>query len=192
MRVLVSYLSQTGNTEKIARAIYNEVSKGHDVDLKKIEDVNAETFNHYDLVFIGGPCQMGDLAAPVKKILGSLPNSPKYKIAGFYTHGAPAEEKEDYIKCLSTFQKCCAEKQIDFLGCFECQGFPTPQIHQIVTDYLIRNKGYTDERVKQRFEKAKNRPNLEDEKNARAFAREILSKFFNINFQKSLKIIFFK
>ncbi|MEX2724056.1 MAG: flavodoxin family protein [Candidatus Freyarchaeota archaeon] len=176
MKILVSYFSQTGNTEKIAKAIHDEVSKAHDVDLKKLEEVTADNLNDYDLVFIGSPCTMRDLAAPVKKLLDSLPSSPSYKIAGFYTHGAPPEEKEDYQGCLATFQNCCKEKQIDFLGCFECQGFPTPQIHQIVTDYLIRNKGYTEERLKQRFEKAKNRPNMEDEQNARAFAREVLSK----------------
>ncbi len=176
MKVLVSYLSQTGNTEKIAKAIHDEVSKEHDADLKKLEEVTEDTLKDYDLVFIGSLCTMMDLAAPVKKFLESLPSSPSYKLAGFYTHGAPAEEKEDYEGCSATFQNCCTEKKIDFLGCFDCQGFPTPKIHQIVTEHLIKNKGYTEERVKQRFERAKDRPNLEDEQNARAFAREVLSK----------------
>lgn len=176
MKILVTYFTQTGNTGKIAQAIYDEVSKEHEADLKKIEEINADSFNQYDLVFIGTPCQMGDLAAPVKKILDSLPKSPKCMLAGFYTHGAPLEEKEDYEKCLATFENVSEEKQIDYLGCFDCQGFPTPKIHQIVTEHLIKNKGYTEERVKQRFERAKDRPNLEDEQNARAFAREVLSK----------------
>lgn len=176
MKILVAYFTQTGNTRKIAQAIYDEVSKGHETDLKMIEEIDAESFNKYDLVFIGAPCQLKDLAAPAKKILDSLPSSPSYKLAGFYTHGAPPEEKEDYKGCLTTFQNCCKEKQIDFLGCFDCQGFPTPKIHQIVTNHLLKNKGYTEERVKQRFERAKDRPNLKDEQNAREFAREVLSK----------------
>ena len=36
MKVLVTYYSETGNTEKIARAIYEEASKEHEVNLKKI------------------------------------------------------------------------------------------------------------------------------------------------------------
>nr|MDO8080928.1 flavodoxin family protein [Candidatus Freyarchaeota archaeon] len=176
MKILVTYFTQTGNTGKIAQAIYDEVSKRHEADLKKIEEINADSFNQYNLVFIGTPCQMGDLAAPVKKILDSLPKSSKYMLAGFYTHGAPPEEKEDYEKCLATFENVCEEKQIDYLGCFDCQGFPTPKIHQIVTEHLIKNKGYTEERVKQRFRRAKEHPNHEDEQNARDFAREVLSK----------------
>jgi flavodoxin len=176
LKILITYHSLTGNTEKIAQAIYDEVSKNHEADLKKIEEINADSLNQYNLVFIGTPCQMGDLAAPVKKFLDSLPKSPKYALAGFYTHGAPPEEKEDYEKCLATFQNVCEGKQIDNLGCFNCQGFPTPKIHQIVTEHLIKNKGYTEDGAKQRFERAKEHPNLKDEQNARKFAREVLSK----------------
>lgn len=176
MKILFTYFTQTGNTGKIVQVIFDEVSKDHEADLKKIEEVNADTLNEYDLVFIGSLCMMMDIAAPVKQFLESLPGSPSYRLAGFYTHGAPPEEKEDYEKGLATFENCCKEKQIDYLGCFDCQGFPTPKIHQIVTEHLIKNKGYTEERVKQRFERAKDRPNLEDEQNARAFAREVLSK----------------
>ncbi|MEM2146890.1 MAG: flavodoxin family protein [Candidatus Jordarchaeaceae archaeon] len=176
MKILVTYFTETGNTGKIAQAIFDEVSKVHKAELKKIEEVSADSFSQYNLIFIGTPCQMGDLAAPVKKLLDALPRSPKYKIAGFFTHGAPPEEKEDYEKCFTTFNKVCQEKQIGYLGCFECQGFPTPKIHQIVTDYLIKRKGYTEERVKQRFERSKEHPNREDEKNARKFTQKVLSQ----------------
>jgi flavodoxin len=176
LKILVTYFTQTGNTGKIAQAIFDEVSKGYEADLKKIEEVNVDSFDQYDLVFIGAPCQMGDLAAPVKKILDSLPKAPKFKLAGFFTHGAPPEEKEDYEKCLSTFKNVCQERQIDYQGCYDCQGFPTPKIHQIVTEHLIKRKGYTEERAKQRFQRAKEHPNHEDEQNARKFVRNVLSQ----------------
>ena len=38
MKILVSYFSQTGNTEKIAKGIYEEASQGNQADLKKLED----------------------------------------------------------------------------------------------------------------------------------------------------------
>ncbi|MCK4434827.1 flavodoxin domain-containing protein, partial [Candidatus Bathyarchaeota archaeon] len=45
MKVLVTYYSETGNTEKIARAIYEEVSKEHEAYLKKINEVTADALN---------------------------------------------------------------------------------------------------------------------------------------------------
>nr|MDO8098195.1 flavodoxin family protein [Candidatus Njordarchaeota archaeon] len=78
MRVLVAYRSDTGNTDKIAKAIFEEVSKKHKADLRKLKDVIIESLKGYDMVFLGSPCHAGDLATPIKRILTALPNSPKY------------------------------------------------------------------------------------------------------------------
>jgi hypothetical protein len=53
--------SETGNTENIARAIYEEVSKEHGAHLKEIKQVSADTLNSYDLVFLGSACHSTDL-----------------------------------------------------------------------------------------------------------------------------------
>ena len=66
MKILISYFSQTGNTEKIAKGIYEEISKANEVDLKKLEDVGVGDFAGYEFIFIGSPIHAGNLAAPVK------------------------------------------------------------------------------------------------------------------------------
>ena len=38
MNVLVTYFSQSGNTEKIAKAIYEEAAQNNTADLKKLEE----------------------------------------------------------------------------------------------------------------------------------------------------------
>ena len=83
--MLVAYYSETGNTEKIAKAIYGEASREHEAHLTRVKDISAETLNDYDLVFLGSACHSSDLAAPVKKLLKELPESPKFKLAGFFT-----------------------------------------------------------------------------------------------------------
>jgi len=93
LKVPVAYYSDTGNTEKIAKAIHEEVSKKHKVDLRKLKDIVIESLNGYDLVFLGAPCHGGDLATPCKRILMALPNSPKYKLGGFFTHMSQVSEK---------------------------------------------------------------------------------------------------
>lgn len=69
MRVLIIYHPQTEDLEETARAICDEYSKEHDeVDLKKIEEADAEAFNKYDLIVLGTPTQLQDLPANVKEI----------------------------------------------------------------------------------------------------------------------------
>ncbi len=176
MKILVTYFTQTGNTGKIAQAIHDEASKEHKVDLKKIEEINADSLNQYDLVFIGAPCQLRDLAAPVKKILDSLPKSPKYMLAGFYTHGSSSSDKQNYEKCITSFKKLSKEKQIDYLGCYDCQGCPSPPVQKIVYEYLKKTKNITDEEWEKLLEEGKKHPSPEDEQNAKIFARKVLSK----------------
>uniref|UniRef100_UPI00356A887A flavodoxin family protein n=1 Tax=Desulfosarcina sp. TaxID=2027861 RepID=UPI00356A887A len=90
MKVLVTYFSQSGNTEKIAKAIYEEASQANEADCKKLEDITPESVAGYDVIFLGSPLHAGSLAAPVKARLGQLQASSGQKMAGFITHMAPA------------------------------------------------------------------------------------------------------
>lgn len=90
MKVLVVYYSETGNTEKVARAICEELSREHEAHLKAINEVNADSLNNYDLVFLGSACHNADLSAPAKRLLNAFPDSPKFKLAGFFTHATYA------------------------------------------------------------------------------------------------------
>ncbi len=61
MNVLVTYMSQTGNTKKVADAIYEEINETKEIkELKSVESLET-----YDLAFVGfpihafGPAQQG-------------------------------------------------------------------------------------------------------------------------------------
>lgn len=180
MKALIAYYSETGNTEKIAKAIYEEASKEHEAHLKKIKDVTADTLNDYDLVFLGSACHSADLAAPVKKILNALPNSPKFKLAGFFTHStwtpksggsARAFFNRWASKCIVSFEKVSKEKQIDFRGYFNCQGAPSPPIQGFIHSEIIKS----DSDWEVYIEEAKKHPSSEDLQKAKEFARKVLS-----------------
>ena len=53
MKILVAYLSKTGNTKKVAEAIFDEITD--EKELKKIEDVDS--LDGYDYSFLGFPIQ---------------------------------------------------------------------------------------------------------------------------------------
>jgi flavodoxin I len=181
LKVLVAYYSETGNTEKIAKAIFEEVSKDHEAHLKKIKEVTADTLNDYDLVFLGSACHSADLTAPVKRILEALPESPRFKLAGFFTHSVPCPEDSARTRhlfnrwagrCPVSFEKMSKEKQIDFKGYFNCQGVPSPPIQEFIKKDVIVDADEWEAYMKE----VTKHPSIEDLQKAKGFAREVLSR----------------
>ena len=182
MKVLITYFTQTGNTEKIAREIYEEVlSQGHEAHLKSISDTASDSLNAYDLVFLGSACHDADLAKPVKKILESIIKSPSFKMAGFATHATVKpiggeRERELYEKwagkCADSFEQTSQEKGIKLLGYFSCQGAPSPPIEAFIHSAIIPD----DEEWETYITEVRKHPNEEALKQAREFARTMLSQ----------------
>jgi flavodoxin len=52
MKILITYFTQSGNTEKVAHALKNGLHT-QDVKLKTITETNPDEFINYDLVFLG-------------------------------------------------------------------------------------------------------------------------------------------
>lgn len=170
MRVLVSYFSQTGNTEKVAQAIHEEASKTDESELKKIGEVDSDSLSVYDLVFVGSPTHVGDLSAAVKEFMARMPKSPRFKVAGFVTHAG--YEPEDFHKCVPSFESAAKAKRIVLCGCFECPGRLAPPIRPVVK----QNRGVSDEQWEKDMQELDAHPNAEDEQRAREFARSMLAE----------------
>jgi flavodoxin I len=170
MKVLVTYYTMTGNTEKLAKAIHQEVSKGHESYLKKVDEVKQESLNLHDLIFVGSPTHAGNLAAPVKKFLGELPQSPRFKVAAFITHSSP--DKRDFEQCLKSFDAFSKDKGFVFLGGYDCQGCLAPEIQP----YVKEARKASDAEWKEMMRIIAQRPTAEDMRQARKFAREVLAR----------------
>ncbi|MFX1481454.1 MAG: flavodoxin family protein [Promethearchaeota archaeon] len=182
MKILITYFSQTGNTEKIAETIHEMTSKNHDSYLKRIKEIKIEDLVDFDLIFIGSACHDSDLAKPVLNLLKKIPESPKYAIAGFYTHSTYLPEGDDKIielsqrwsgKCSATFEEFKEEKNINFKGYFRCQGRPSPPIEQFIHKVIIKD----DEEWAEFLEEVKKHPDENDIENAKKFAQDILNNF---------------
>jgi flavodoxin len=170
MKVLVTYFSQTGNTGKIAKTIYEEAARNNEADLKKLEDITPGDFAGYDFIFIGSPLHSANLAAPVKEFLTHIQAGSGQKMAGFITHFAPAYPDQDMEGFTKPIQAACNEKGIEYKGCFDCQGALTESLHEAVQKKLNLNDEQWAETVKQMT----GRPNEEDMANAKAYANQIL------------------
>lgn len=82
MKALVTYYSQTGNTEKLARAIYNAIDS--EKELLPIEAV--QEIGGYEIIFVGFPVQAHSVPAKVLPFFKRLPEGQP--IALFCTHGS--------------------------------------------------------------------------------------------------------
>ena len=85
MKVLVAYQTQSGNTSKVAEAIYGEIQA--DKDIKEIKDLDG--LEGYDLYFVGFPIQ-GYGPANVAKVFLEKHAAGK-DIALFITHSSPED-----------------------------------------------------------------------------------------------------
>jgi flavodoxin len=182
MKILVAYFTQTGNTEKIAEAIYGEIrSQGKAVDLERIDNLTPERLNDYDLVFLGSACHDSDLALPVKGLLEKIAPGSRFKLAGFVTHSTYTPEGGDRQRelyeawagrCVRSFERASQEKGIEWCGYFSCQGAPSLPIevfihHEIVTDA---------EEWETYVAEVRKHPNEADKEKAREFARGVLAQ----------------
>jgi flavodoxin I len=172
LKVLVTYYSESGNTEKVAKAIYEEVSSKNKADLKKIKETKVEDLEQYDIVFLGSPTHQFGLSGPVKKLLYALPEMPKYKLAGFITHMSAFPEK--YAGPLRSFENVCKEKQIDFRGVYDCQGVPTPLAREAARKVLEHD--LPDAEWEKRVKEMEKHPSTEDLQKAKEFAKQVLAK----------------
>jgi len=113
MRVLVTYMSSTGNTKKVAEAIYGEIEG--EKEIKPITEVN--NLEGYDLAFLGFPIHGYGPDKKAKKFLEQ--QTEGQKIALFITH-ASWEDHEAIPSYLEKFRK--AADGANLVGMFNCQG----------------------------------------------------------------------
>jgi len=118
MNVLVTYWSQTGNTRKIAEAIFRSLVC--DKTLKPFKEV--ETLDEFDLIFIGYPImQFGP--PPVARKFITLAEDKN--VALFITHATVSNSSDPSQQAMlaKELDKCiaiCAHTKL--LGMYHCQG----------------------------------------------------------------------
>lgn len=160
MKNLVVYFSHTGNTKKIAEAVY-ETLEG-DKEIRKIDE--SSDLSEYDLVFVGFPVHSHSVPLKVETFLKNIPEGTK--IALFSTHGSLtgshlSQEALEYAIVLSSKAKV--------LGSFSCRGEVSPQALEV----LMKSPEHMA--WAEMAPSARNHPDQNDLEDARAFARWILT-----------------
>ncbi|MHA2051561.1 MAG: flavodoxin family protein [Promethearchaeota archaeon] len=121
MKILVTYYSQTGNTEKIANSIFEECSK-EDAEIKPIKEVDPSSLGKYDLVFLGSGIYASRVNKALSDLIDSASESPA-NFAFFTTHAS----KEGYQDGFKVVKKKIGESSpvlAEFDCCGESLGIP--------------------------------------------------------------------
>lgn len=161
MKALVTYYSQTGNTEKLARAIYDAIH--FEKELLPIKDVQDS--RGYDIIFVGFPVQAHSAPSAVHSFLKNLPE--RQPIALFCTHGSirgghlPKQAVEHAIGLAS---------RTKVLGTFGVQGRVNPKLIDSLMQ-MVEHRAWAQE-----AQGAIDHPTDADLADGKAFAKGILAK----------------
>ena len=113
MKALVAYYSESGNTEKLAKAIYEGISVS-DKEIGTISDVNASDCY---VIFIGFPVQASSVPAKVEQFIKGL--SEGKMVAFFITHGSL---RGGQLAISALYYAFSLTLKMTVLGTFGCRG----------------------------------------------------------------------
>jgi hypothetical protein len=163
MKTLVVYLSQTGNTRKVAESIYAAL-EGEKV-LLPLEDIRA--LQDYDLIFFGFPIHAFAPAEAARVFLGT--HAVGRRLALFITHAVP----EDYPELDQWLRRCRkAAEGAEIVDQFHCQG----ELAEGIRIWLLQSKDSRLRRFGERGAASKGQPDASRLQRAGAFARDLQAR----------------
>ena len=126
MKTLVAYYSESGNTEKLAKAIYDGII----VPEKKILPISDASAKDNDVIFVGFPVQASSVPAKVENFIKSVPEGKK--LAFFITHGSL---RGGQLAISALYHAFSLALRVSVLGTFGCRG----QVKPGLIDALLKN-----------------------------------------------------
>jgi flavodoxin len=162
-KILVAYISWTGNTKKVARAIF-EALEGNKT-IKPLDEV--QNLDEYELIFIGFPVHSHSVPFKSEEFIKKIPDGKK--VALFSTHGSLtgsrlSREALEHASILASSSK--------ILGTFTCRGKVSLQAMEVLSK-SPEHKAWVEMAAS-----AQTHPDENDLEDARDFAKWIMTLSF--------------
>jgi flavodoxin len=157
---LVAYYSFTGNTKKIAEAVFEALPNPKTI----LPIAQVQSMDEYDLIFAGFPVQSHSLPYKAEKFLQSIPKGKK--IALFSTHGSLTGSR---LSREAIEHAVVVSSQAKLISTFSCRGKVSPQALEVLSR-SPEHEAWVDMAVS-----ASTHPNEHDLAEAGAFARWVLT-----------------
>ena len=162
MKVLVSYYSDTGNTQKVAEAIFDGITESEKEICLATE---ASNLSDYDLVFCGFPVHSMGLPAKMETFVKGLPEGTK--VAFFATHGSL---RGGELAITAFYSALSLAKNLNVMGTFGCRGAVKPDI----IEALLKKSEFRGWALE--AQSAAGHPDEADLDDAKAFAEAMMTK----------------
>ncbi|MDX2441478.1 MAG: flavodoxin family protein [Desulfobacterales bacterium] len=162
MKVLIAYLSESGNTGKLANAIFEGIESS-EKEILSIKDVAG--IEGYDVIFIGFPVQSHSVPAKVEAFAKTLPDGQK--VAYFATHGSM---RGGEMAVTAFYHALTISKNAVILGTFGSRG----EVKQSIIDSLLQkpeHRGWALE-----AQGAAGHPDAADLEDGKDWARNMFAK----------------
>ncbi|SDZ77597.1 Flavodoxin [Desulfuromusa kysingii] len=165
MKVSIIVSSKTGNTRKIAEAIYKELP---DAELYNVE--NAPEPTEYDLIFMGFWVDKGTADAKAKEYMQTIKST---HIALFGTLGADPDSQhaQDSLKKAAMLVPDC-----QIIDHFLCQGAIDPALIKWMCELPDNHPHAPNAERRKRWQDASTHPDMSDCHNASNWAVATLEK----------------
>ena len=168
MRTQVLYKSRTGNTEKLAKAIFEEIP-GKNKDIAPFQ--GHTDYDMGDIYVIGFWTDRGSASMDVLDYLGSLQGK---RIALFGTCGMG--QSPDYYKKIEDNIRVFIEDDNEYMGAYICQGKMPMTVREKYEHMKNSSNKKQVEAMIQNFDMAMLHPDEQDLQGARKFVKEVFEK----------------
>lgn len=170
LKILITYYSDTGNTEKVAYAIKEGIT-GHNVDLFPVKKVDPTILSSYDVIFLGSGIYGFAINRKITRLIKKALDLPS-KFVYFYTH----ESSNPWPDAFKSIRGILDKNNCEVLGEFECCGenlkATEEQRQSAMKNLPLEKKNEMNEHYKM----VKGHPNDEDLENAKKFTQLIIKK----------------
>jgi flavodoxin len=162
MKILVTYYSETSNTEQVARAVY----EGIDQPSKEIHPVDeVEHLEDFSLIFCGFPVHASSVPAKVEAFLKRVPKAKMVVL--FATHGCL---KGGHLAEAAFENAMAIASGASVIGTFSCRGKVKPQLMERL-GRRPEHRAWVEE-----AHSAADHPDQGDLEECKAYARRIVAK----------------
>ena len=165
MKALVAYYSESGNTEKLAKAIYDGINASE----KEIIPISEATVMDFDVIFVGFPVQASSVPAKVENFIKSVPEGKK--LAFFVTHGSL---RGGQLAISALHYAFSLALKVTVLGTFGCRG----QVKPGLIDALLKNPEHKAWAIE--AQSAVGHPDKADLDDGKEFANLMIGKARNL------------
>jgi flavodoxin len=126
MKALVAYYSESGNTEKLAKAIFD----GINISEKEMAPIGEASVKDHDVIFVGFPVQASSVPSKAETFIKRVPEGKM--LAFFVTHGSL---RGGQLAISALYHAFSLALKVTVLGTFGCRG----QVKPSLIDALLNN-----------------------------------------------------